>query len=112
MEIRIQYNLDALAVNDWVYVEICKGMYGLPQAGRLANQLLKTRLAPHGYYECKHTPGLWRHKWRPITFVLVVDNFGVKYTGKEHALHLAAALKENYDITTDWTCSLFIGISL
>ena len=44
--------------------------------------------------------------------MLVVDDFGVKYTGKEHALHLAAALKENYDITTDWTGSLFIGISL
>ena len=112
MEIRIQYNLDAIAVNGWVYVEIRKGMYGLPQAGILANQLLKTRLAPHGYYECKHTPGLWRHKWRPITFVLVVDDFGVKYKGREHALHLAAALKEHYDITTDWTGSLFIGISL
>ena len=108
----MQYNLDALAVNGLVYVEIRKGMYGLPQAGILANQLLKTRLVPHGYYECKHTPGLWRHKWRPITFVLVVDDFGVKYKGCEHALHLAAALKEHYNITTDWTGSLFIGISL
>jgi hypothetical protein len=27
-----------------------KGMYGLKQAGLLANQLLQTRLAPFGYY--------------------------------------------------------------
>ena len=111
-EIKQQYKLDALESNGWVYVEIRKGMYGLPQAGILANKLLKTRLEPHGYYECRHTPGLWRHKWRPITFVLVVDDFGVKYTGKEHALHLAAALKENYEVTIDWEGKLFIGITL
>ena len=87
-------------------------MYGLPQAGILANKLLKQRLAQHGYYECKHTPGLWKHKWRPITFVLVVDDFGVKYRGREHALHLAAALKQHYEVTMDWTGSLYIGISL
>ena len=111
-EIRIQYNLDAIAVNGWVYVEIRKGMYGLPQAGILANKLLKQRLAQHGYYECKHTPGLWKHKWRPITFVLVVNDFGVKYRGRKHALHLAAALKQHYEVTMDWTGSLYIGISL
>ena len=37
MEIRLQYELDKIAVNGWVYVEIRKGMYGLPQAGMLAN---------------------------------------------------------------------------
>ena len=31
-----------------VYIEIRKGMYGLSQAGMLANQLLKRRLAKHG----------------------------------------------------------------
>ena len=34
-----------------VYIQIQKGMYGLPQAGMLANKLLKRRLAKHGYYE-------------------------------------------------------------
>jgi hypothetical protein len=41
-----KYNLNALAVNGWVYIEIRKSMYGLKQAGLLANQLLQTRLAP------------------------------------------------------------------
>jgi hypothetical protein len=49
-EIIQQYNLNALAVNGWVYIKIRKGMYGLKQAGLLANQLLQTRLAPFGYY--------------------------------------------------------------
>jgi hypothetical protein len=37
-EIVQKYNLNALAVDGWVYIEIRKGMYGLKQAGLLANQ--------------------------------------------------------------------------
>jgi hypothetical protein len=47
-EIVQKYNLNALAIDGWVYIEIRKGMYGLKQAGLLANQLLQTRLAPFG----------------------------------------------------------------
>eukprot|EP00957_Ditylum_brightwellii_P004105 311743-Ditylum_brightwellii.AAC.1 len=83
-------------------MEIQKGMYGLPQAGILANKLLTKRLAEHNYYPCQHTPGLWCHKWRPITFALVVDDFGIKIKGKEHGEHLINALKENYEVTVDW----------
>jgi hypothetical protein len=77
-----KYNLNALAVDGWVYIETRKGMYGLKQAGLLANQLLQTWLAPFGYYPARHTPGLWLHKTRPISFTLVVDNFAVKHVGK------------------------------
>ena len=45
-------------------------------------------------------------------FVLVVDDFGVKYSGKEHAQHLYAALKETYEVTADWQGELFVGIRL
>jgi hypothetical protein len=55
-EIVQKYNLHALAVYVWVYIEILKGMYGLRQAGLLDNQLLQTRLAPFGYYPARHTP--------------------------------------------------------
>jgi hypothetical protein len=91
-EIIQKYNLKALAVDGWVYIEIRKGMYGLKQAGLLANQLLQTRLSPFGYYPARHTPGLWLHKTRPISFTLVVDDFAVKYVGKQHAEHLRNAL--------------------
>jgi hypothetical protein len=39
-EIIQKYNLNTLAVDVWVYIEIRKGMYSLKQAGLLANQLL------------------------------------------------------------------------
>jgi hypothetical protein len=77
-EIIQKNNLNALAVDGWVYIEIRKGMYGLKQAGILTNQLLQTRLAPFGYYPARHTLGLWLHKTRQISFTLVVDNFAVK----------------------------------
>jgi hypothetical protein len=87
-EIVQKYNLNALAVDGWVYIEIRKGMYGLKQAGLIANQLLQTRLAPFGFYPACHTPGLWLHITRSISFTLVVDDFTVKYVDKQHAEHL------------------------
>jgi hypothetical protein len=39
-EIINKYNLNSLAVDGWVYIEIRKGMYGLKHAGLFANQLL------------------------------------------------------------------------
>lgn len=107
-----QYSLQNKVKNGYVYMEIRRAMYGLPQAGVLANKLLKKRLAKHGYYEVTHTPGLWRHISRPISFTLVVDDFGIKYVGKEHADHLLNALKEEYTLDVDWEGKLYCGISL
>jgi hypothetical protein len=47
----IKYDLLLLVHNGFVYAECCKGMYGLPQAGRIANHhlLILAFLAPHGY---------------------------------------------------------------
>jgi hypothetical protein len=84
-EITQKYNLNALAVDGWVYIEILKGMYDLKQAGLLSNQLLQTCVAPFEYYPAWHKPGLWLHKTQPISFTLLVDDFAVKYVGKHHA---------------------------
>jgi hypothetical protein len=66
-----------------IYLEMGRVAWGLPQAaGILANNLLHKRFAPKGYYEWKQTPGLWKHASRPISFTLVVNNFGVKCTNK------------------------------
>ena len=106
------YKLQENATADgFVYVEVRKGMYGLPQAGLLAQKLLEKRLGLHGYTQSKYTPGLWSHETRPISFSLVVDDFGVKYVGKEHADHLIAVLKEHYEITEDWKGTKYCGIT-
>jgi hypothetical protein len=87
-------------------------MYGLKQARLIANQLLQTRLAPFRYYPARHTPGLWLHKTQPISFTLVVDDFAVKYVGKQHAEHLRNALLRSYELTTDWTATVYSGMTL
>ena len=92
-EIIIAYNLTNLGHNGWVYIEIRKGMYGFPQAGILANKLLTTQLNEYGYKPSTAIPGLWKHRWRPVWFSLVVDDFGVKYVGQQHIDHLLGALK-------------------
>jgi len=79
-EIINEYKLREIANKQgMICIEVTKGMYGLPQAGLLANKLLEQRLNKHGYFQSKLVPGLWKHTTRPISFALVVDNFGVKY---------------------------------
>jgi hypothetical protein len=92
--ITTQYNLEKKVVGGYIYLQMRKAVWGLPQAGILANKLLRKHLAPHSYYKCKNTPGLWKHTMRPITFTLVVDNFGVKYKHQEDVDHLIAAIKK------------------
>ncbi len=108
-----KYNLrDIVNEQGWVYVEIQMGMYGLPQAGILANKLHKKRLNAKGYYHCQHTPSLWRHMWRDIMFCLIVNNFGIKNTSLEHVMHLKNTLKEHYTVAMDWNGSLFCGVNI
>jgi hypothetical protein len=106
------YNLWDKIYNGYVYMEIRRGCYGLPQAGILANKLLKKRLATDGYFELPHTPGLFKHISRPVQFSLVVDDFGIKYSGQEHLDHLIQAIKRHYDVKVDHTGSLYCGITL
>jgi len=87
-------------------------MYGLPQAGLLANELLEKQLNKHGYHQSKLVPRLWKHEWRPIQFTLVVDDFGVKYVGEEYAQHLKSILEKHYKVTTDWSGCHYIGVTL
>ena len=88
-----EYNLNNSVHKGWVYFEIRRSCYGLPQSGTLANKQLRLRLEKEVYYEARTTLGLWRHKWRPIQFCLIVDDFGVEYVGKQHADHLVTILK-------------------
>ncbi len=111
-DIMDQYKLHNLVHNGYVYCEIRRGMYGLPQAGRIANDQLQRFLAPHGYKPCAHTSGLWKHESRPIQFTLVVDNFGVKYVQKADADHLMTCLKEHYAVSEDWEGTRYVGLTL
>ena len=75
-EIIYQYNLfDLVDENGWVYINIWKGMYGLPQAGIISNKQLTKHLAPFGYLPTLHTPGLWKHDTPPSSSRLLLTIF-------------------------------------
>jgi hypothetical protein len=106
------YNIEHLFYKDRIMVEIRKGMYGLPQAGRLAYLKLLDNLQSHGYVKAGLTPGLFKHQTRKTIFSLVVDDFGVKYANLDDANHLITSLQQHYPITVDWTGKIFLGIHL
>ncbi len=112
-KIIIQYKLREIATEvGYVYCKIQKGMYGLPQAGIIAQDLLQARLSKVGYHQSKTIPGLWTHKTRKTCFTLVVDDFAIKDTSIEDTQHLIDALKQDYTITIDWNATKYIRLTL
>ncbi len=58
-----EYNLaNKVDHNRNVHCEVRCGMYGPPQAGIIAQELLEKRLKAAGYTQSKLTPGYWKHK--------------------------------------------------
>jgi len=111
-EVMDHYNLYPLAHNGFIMTEIMKGIYGLPQAGILAKNLLEERLLEGGYYPAPNTPGLYLHKTRKISFTLWVDDFSIKYIDKTDVHHLITLLEKNYELKIDWNGNKYLGLSL
>jgi hypothetical protein len=87
-------------------------MYNLPQAGTIAQERLAKWLKKHGYTQSATTLGLWKHETRPISFSLVIDNFGVKYVGEENAQHLLQTVQQYYKCSCDWKSKRYCGLTI
>jgi hypothetical protein len=112
-EIMREYKSQELVTEDgYVYCVITKGMYGLPQAGIIAQELLSDRLAEYGYHQSKIIPGLWTHETQRTTFTLVVDDFAIKIMSEQDTEHLIKALKIYYQITVDREATKYIGLTV
>ncbi len=112
-EVIEHYKLMSLVTKDgYVYCKIIRGMYGLPQAGIIAQELLEKRFAEYGYHQSKIINGFWKHKTRPICFCLVVDDFAVKYVNQEDADHLIKAIQKHYPMTVDTAATKYIGLTI
>ena len=97
---------------DHILVEISKGMYGLTEAGILAQERLYEHLGKYGFYLTKNTPGLLRHETRDIIFSLVVDDFGICYTNKADVEFLIEILQKLYKITIDWSGTKYLRMTI
>ena len=108
-----KYGMSTYAHNGAVIVRVDKGIYGLPQAGILAQDRLVKHLASHGYHQAKHTPCLFKHESNSVAFTLVVDDFGIKYTREADADHLMSTLRKLYIMTEDRaTKQKYVGITI
>ena len=106
------YNLESKVVDGYVYARINKAWYGLKQAGKIAHDDLVEHLAKHGYVRAGYTDGLFKHKTRDISFTLVVDDFGIKYTSKKDIKHLISVMQLKYKFKVDFDAKQYIGINL
>ena len=106
------YNLLPLAKNYHVLVDTHKGMYGLPQAGKITDGRLVKHLANFGYFPDRHMPGMWHHNTLNIRFCLVVDDYGTKYVNKADVENLNTALSSLYKIISYWRGGLYLGLTL
>ena len=87
-------------------------MYGLPQAGLLGQDQLEQRLNKEGYFQSQIVPGFWKHKTKSIQFVLVVDDFGIKYINKDDLDHLIRMLEKYYHVAVNLDGKEFVKIEL
>ena len=64
-----QYSLRTLSSDGWVYLEILKGMPGLKQADRIANDRLKAHLAHFGFVPVPRTHALCKKHHQAYHFL-------------------------------------------
>ena len=64
----------------------------------------RKRLNKAGYCQSDQAPDFWKHKWRPVSFSLIIDDLGVKYVGRKHVQRLIETLNEFYTITITEEC--------
>ena len=111
-DVMAQYNLEPFVSDGAILFEVLKGMYGLPQAGLLAQQRLIKHLATSGYHEDPFVPCLFKHVSNGVTFTLVVDDFGVKFHRRPSAEHLITCLEELYEVKVNWTGQKYLGLNI
>jgi len=92
-------------------IEIHKGVYGLPQAGILANKQLRHHLQKYSYNQIS-THGLFIHTTRDITFTLVVNDFVIVCTSIDDLNRIRSAVKPLYTTTFENSGALYCGMKL
>jgi len=111
-ETMIEFDLHKYAAHDHVLFQVDGTMYGHPVAGRVANADLVTHLRQHDYIQDPNIPSFFKHKTNLVSFTLVVDDFGIKYTGMDTLDDLIRVLRLKYEIKIDLTGKKYVGISI
>ena len=111
-ETMMEFDLHRYADSGNVLFQVDGTMYGHPVAGRIANEDLVSHLAQHGYIQDPNIPSFFENSLNKVSFTLVVDDFGVKYTGVENLQDLIRVLELRYIIKVDTSGQKYVGIRL
>ena len=94
-------------------MRVCKTIYGLKNAGALSKSKLDNILSAGGYSEDPNVPCVYKHATNGVTFVLVVDDFCIKYTSAAGRDHLKQTLEQaEYEVTYDAKGTKFVGLTI
>lgn len=94
------------------YVEVTGCLYGMKQAGYIANKDIVEHLGNNGYTQHPNTPCLFKHESDDIEFTLITDDFGVRYGNKAAADRLLSVMSRKYTMTHDWTGAKYAGFDI
>jgi hypothetical protein len=91
--------------------EVYNAIYGMDDAGRVSQQDLLKHLLPYGFYMCRHTPGLFRHRSRKsFVFATWVDDFLIKSNPNTTDLsYFTDALSKKYPIKFTESATSYLG---
>ena len=95
-----------------ILMKVCKTIYGLKNAGALSKRKLDNILSAGGYSEDPNVPCVYTHATNGVTFVLVVDDFCIKYTTSAGRDHLRQTLEQAYEVTLDPKGTKFVGLTI
>jgi hypothetical protein len=97
-----------------LFYRIDKALYGMPQAGMIAQRELTKHLAKHGYIMSRSTPCHYTHQTSGVSFVVWVDDFLIKYNTKDQASidHLLDTIRLKYQLTIDLSGSTYLGMTI
>ena len=109
-----EYNLTSFLTpnTNKFYVEVTGALYGMKQAGYIANKDLVNYLESNDYMQAKNTPCLFKHTTDDIEFSLITDDFLVRYGNKQSADKLLKIMSEKYPMTHDWSCVKYAGLNI
>lgn len=94
------------------YVEVTGCLYGMKQAGYIANKDIVEHLGNNGYTQHPNTPCLFKHTSDDVEFTLITDDFGVRYGNKAAADKLLEVMSRKYTMTHDWTGAKYAGFDI
>jgi hypothetical protein len=89
-----EYNLTNYAHKGSIYFEIAKGVYGLKQAGKLANDLLTKLLGD----QMQNNARVMATQMAPNHLFLILDDFGIEYCDHCQTDYLLAPLQKTYKL--------------